>query len=176
MNPEPPIILTIQFDEKSDLLFRELRRAHYPQDIDRVAAHLTLFHNLPGTEEKLILAETAALAAKTAPFRVRVAGPMRLGRGVALKIESETLDALRASLADRFRPWLKGHDREKFRAHVTVQNKVAAHEAAALFDHLGAQAAFDAIAEGIQLWLYVNKSWRPIASVPFQGPQGVARP
>jgi len=176
LNPEPPIILTIQFDEKSDGLFQEMRRAHYPREIDRVAAHLTLFHNLPGAEEKSILAAAAALAMKTAPFRARVAGPMRLGRGVALKIESETLDALRASLAERFRPWLKGHDREKFRAHVTVQNKVASHEAAALFDRLGEQAAFDAIAEGVQLWRYVDKRWRPIASVPFQGPQGAARP
>lgn len=96
-------------------------------------------------------------------------GPMRLGRGVALNIESEKLTEIRSELALRFRKWLSGQDRAKFRPHVTIQNKAAPHEAAALFDHLKATILpFEAMAEGIQIWSYERGPWRPIAAVPFQ--------
>lgn len=165
-----PVILTLQFDEASDALFQDLRRRHFPPAQNRVAAHLTLFHNLPGTEEEAILREVAQHATRIAPFKVEVAGPMKLGRGLALRIKSEALTALRRSIAEKFENHLTPQDREKFRSHVTVQNKVAPHVAAALYDHLAATLpAFEATAEGIQLWLYDEGAWTPIAAVPFQG-------
>lgn len=170
-----PIILTLQFDPASDALFQDLRRRHFPPAINFIGAHLTLFHALPGGELQAILREVGATARETAPFRVAVAGPMRLGRGVALRIESKKLTSIRQRLAARFRDWLSPQDREKFRPHVTVQNKVAPHVAAALLDHLAATLpAFEAIAEGIQLWRYEGGPWAPVAAVPFQATPGNA--
>lgn len=166
------IILTIQLDEKSDALLQDLRRRHFPPEINVVPAHLTLFHNLPGERENEVIREIARLAMTTSPFPVCVAGPMRLGRGVALRVESETLTALRRDLAGRFGDFLAGRDREKFRPHVTIQNKAAAHVAGALSDHLEATLpAFEAIAEGVQLWRYDDGRWSPIAAIPFQAPR-----
>lgn len=164
------IIVTVQFDERSAALLGALRRKHFPPALNRVGAHLTLFHNLPGAEEAAVLRSVAESAARTKPFTVVAAGPLRLGRGVAIKIESDRLMALRGELAARFKPWLAGQDREKFRPHVTIQNKVAPHEAAALCEHLAAVfSPFEATAEAIQLWRYAGGPWAPIAAVSFQG-------
>jgi 2'-5' RNA ligase len=163
------IILTAQFDEKADALFQDLRRRHFPPEINFVPAHLTLFHSLPPEQEDRIMREAARLALKLSPFEVAVGGPMRLGRGVALRVESDELMNLRQALAERFDDWLVRQDREKFRPHVTIQNKVAPHVADALFDHLQATLpAFKATAEGLQLWRYGDGRWTPIAAVPFQ--------
>lgn len=168
-----PLILTVQFDEKSDALFQELRRKHFPPEINFVGAHLTLFHQLPGEHEDEIIRGVASLAITMSPFKVKVAGPMKLGRGVALRLESGRLDELRQSLADRFEAWLTGQDRQKFRPHVTIQNKVAPHVSAALYDHLSATLpSFEATIEGMQLWRYNDGRWTPIAAIPFQATPG----
>lgn len=164
-----PIILTLQVDEASDALFQDLRRRHFPPAQNRVGAHLTLFHSLPGSEENAVLREVGIAASKRAPFKILIAGPQRLGRGVALRIESDALVALRAALADVFKGMLSPQDKEKFRPHVTIQNKVAQHRAAALHDHLEAtMPAFEATAEAIQIWRFVDGAWSPLAAVPFQ--------
>jgi 2'-5' RNA ligase len=167
----PPIIMTAQFSEQADAFFQELRRRHFPPEINFVGAHMTLFHQLPGNEEDAILRAVARVATGTAPFAVDVAGPMKLGRGVALRIEGAELNALRARLAAAFGPWLVKQDRQKFRPHVTVQNKAAPHVAAALFDHLAATLPpIRAIIEGLQLWRYRHGPWSPVAAFPFQKP------
>jgi 2'-5' RNA ligase len=166
-----PIILTVQFDEQADCFFQELRKRHFPPEINFVGAHLTLFHNLPGAEEDAILREVARAATETAPFDVAVAGLMKLGRGVALRLESDELLALRARLAAAFDKWLIKQDRQKFRPHVTIQNKAAPHVAAALFEHLAATLpSFTATAEGIQIWRYQGGPWSALAAIPFQKP------
>lgn len=169
------IILTVQFDEAADAYFQELRRRHFPAALNRVGAHLTLFHNLPATEELDVVRETAREAAACAPFEVTATGPIRLGRGVAIAIDSQRLLALRARLAAAFKSWLSGQDREKFRPHVTVQNKVAPHEAALLHDHLAATfAPFEATAQGVQLWRYRGGPWAPIGAIAFAAAPGAA--
>jgi len=94
-----------------------------------------------------------------------------LGRGVALRIASPTLLALRADLAARFRPFLTAPDRERFRPHVTVQNKVSRAQARRTLATLPARfAPFTATAEGLQLWRYRGGPWAPLAAVPFTPP------
>ena len=164
------IIITLQFDEASDALFQDLRQRHYPPERNFAGAHLTLFHNLPSFEENAIIREVAGLAKSIPPFPVMVEGPMRLGRGVALKIASGRLVDLRRVLAERFKAGLTGQDREAFRPHVTIQNKVGPHVASALFDHLAQTLPpFEVIAEGVQLWRYSGGKWTALAAVPFQG-------
>lgn len=163
------IILTAQLDEKADALLQDLRRRHFPPELNVVPAHLTLFHNLQPEHEDQIIREAARLAVRLSPFEVAVVGPMRLGRGVALRVESDELTNLRQALAERFDGRLVRRDREKFRPHVTIQNKVAPHVADALFDHLQATLPpFAAAAEGLQLWRYDDGRWTPIAAIPFQ--------
>ena len=108
-----------------------------------------------------------------------VSGLMKLGRGVAYRIESEQLFELRAALARRFEPWLIRQDRERFRPHVTIQNKVSPAEASALYDRLSAGfEPFTARAEGLQFWFYEGGrnrdgayrpgTWAPAGAMAFR--------
>lgn len=169
MIDERPVIVTVQMDARAQSLFDDLRDRYFPPAINFLKAHLTLFHNLPGVRAEALLAVVAEACVRVTPMTMRVEAPMRLGRGVAFPLECAVLVAFRQRLAARFDAWLSRQDREAFRPHVTVQNKVAAHEADALFRHLSAGfTPFDAIAEGAQLWRYDDGPWAPIAAIPFQ--------
>lgn len=165
-----PLIVTLQLDAPSTDYFNRLRAQHFPAALNHIGAHVTLFHKLPGEEERAVLEALAREARWRGPFAVRVPGLMRLGRGAAFRIDSEALLTVRASLAAAFEPWLSGQDREKFRPHVTVQNKVSPAQAEALYEHLSRGfIPFDAVAEGLQLWRYEGGPWSPVAAVAFQG-------
>lgn len=165
-----PLIVTLQLDAASHDYFDALRAAHFPAAINHLKAHVTLFHSLPGAEEHAVLETLAREAGRRAPFAMTVAGLMKLGRGAAFRLESEELLSLRAALAAAFGSWLTQQDREKFRPHVTVQNKVSPAQAGALFDHLSQGfSPFEAIAEGLQLWRYEGGPWAPLAAIAFQG-------
>ena len=170
MIPDKPLIVTLQLDAATSDYFDRLRAAHFPPALNHLKAHVTLFHNLPGREDPAVIETLARQAAARAPFSVMVAGLMKLGRGTAFRLESLILTDLRARLATAFEPWLTRQDREKFRPHVTVQNKVGPAEAMALFDHLSRDfAPFEARAEGLQLWRYEGGPWSPVCAIGFQG-------
>lgn len=165
----PPLVLTLQFDEATADLFETMRRTHFPPALNRIAAHLTLFHQLPGAEEPAVVEEVARSAARRAAFDVTVAGLMPLGRGVAYRIEAPALLALRQDLAARFAPWLTGQDRQRFRPHVTIQNKVTPQEARRTLERLSAGfVPFRARAEGLQLWRYRGGPWEGAGAVAFR--------
>lgn len=167
---EKPLIVTLQLDATSSDYFNTLRATHFPSSINYLQAHLTLFHNLPGGKECAVLEELGRASASRIPFDMAVSGLMKLGRGTAFKLESRELLQLRTELATAFDAWLINQDREKFRPHVTIQNKVAAHVASALFYHLSGEfVPFIAVAEGLQLWRYEGGPWSPVAAIAFQG-------
>ncbi|WP_420393642.1 2'-5' RNA ligase family protein [Acuticoccus sp.] len=162
-----PIILTLQLDEASAAFFERQRQAHFPLAINRIPAHLTLFHKLPGEEADRVLAEVAQATRRPA-FPVAVEALMPLGRGVAYRLASPTLGAVRSDLARRFERWLTGQDRERFRPHVTVQNKVTPERAKATLAELERSFhPFTATAEGLQLWHYRGGPWSPLAAIAF---------
>ncbi len=139
--------------------FETLRQAHYPAELNRIAAHLTLFHSLPGTAETraVLLREAAAMPA----FPMRVSGIRSLGRGVAFTLESPELAALHRRLAKAFESELSAQDRQGFRPHVVVQNKVSGAEAKELLALLGAGfSSFTVQAEGLEWWDYLGGPWK----------------
>ena len=94
------------------------------------------------------------------PLRLRVGAPRLLGRGVAFDIESAGLMEVRRELARRWQDVLSAQDRQGFRPHVTVQNKVDPAEARRLRDELAAcTAPWDGVGEALQLWRYLGGPW-----------------
>lgn len=168
MNRPPPLIVTAALDEGAFAWFDDLRRAHFPAPRNVVPAHLTLFHALPGDQEPLIAETLKAACARREPMVMAVRGPWFIGRGVAYRIASAELEALRAELAQAFAPWLTPQDRAPFRPHITIQNKVEPAEARALCERLQqAFEPFDIVAEGLQVWRYLEGPWAPVAKVGF---------
>lgn len=165
-----PFILTLAMDPKSFALFDGLRRRHFPPERNVIPAHLTLFHHLPGDREDAISCELEALCERQPPMTLAVTGLRSLGRGVAYTVDAPELEALRRALAKAWQPWLTPQDRQGFRPHVTVQNKVAPAEARDLLSALQATfAPFAVQGEGLHLWRYLGGPWRLVRTVPFAG-------
>lgn len=167
MSAAAPYILTLGLDETTFRRFDGERKAWFPPERNLIPAHLTLFHQLPGDARDEIVAALRAEAAGE-PFGLEVAGLRPLGRGVAYEIRSPELSALRDRLAVRFRFWLTPQDRQPFRPHVTIQNKVSPEAARGLLERLSAGfAPFSARAEGLLLWRYLDGPWEPAGVFPF---------
>lgn len=168
--PHPPLILTLELDEAAFAEFDGQRRRYFPPALNKIPAHVTLFHHLPGEEERGIVETLAAEVRAQAPLPVEVASLRFIGRGVAYGLESPRLSALRGRLAATFEPWLTPQDRQGYRPHVTVQNKVAPEEAKALHRELEAHFVKREITgTGLLLWRYLGGPWEARGRFPFGG-------
>lgn len=168
----PPLIVTLTLDEAAQERFDALRRAHFPSQRNVLAAHVTLFHALPGEHEQAVRGELA-LQARRPAFQVRVAAVRSLVRGVAYALESPDLSALHGRLVQAWQPWLTQQDRQRHRPHVTVQNKADPDRARALLAELQAGfVPYDVPARGLALWRYLGGPWEPLAELQFSGPPG----
>jgi 2'-5' RNA ligase len=163
-----PLILTLGFDEATFEVLDGLRRRHFPPERNLIPAHLTLFHHLPGEDLGGIVSDLRRAAAERAPFRLQVTGLRSLGRGVAFTIDSPELAALRRELAELWAGRLGAQDRQGFRPHVTIQNKVSGREAAELLARLQAGfAPFPAEGRALLLWHYRGGPWERAGAFPF---------
>jgi 2'-5' RNA ligase len=175
--------VTLLLAEDAQRRFDRLRAEHFPlrplpgsrlerprageAGVFRLAAHVTLFHALPGEHVDTVRAELAA-AADRAAFEVAVTGLRLLGRGVAYTLESPDLTGLRDRLARAWEPWLTRQDRQRHSPHVTVQNKVEPAVARALYDGLLAGfTPWTVRARGLGLWRYLGGPWAPVSELEF---------
>ena len=164
-----PLILTLLLDPPSQSRFDALREAHFPPERNVLAAHVTLFHALPGGAEQQVRGDLAE-AARRPPFPVAVTGLRSLGGGVAYVLESRELAGLHGELAARWRHSLTRQDRQPLRPHVTVQNKVPPQHARELLAHLQQGfTPYEVQAEGLALWRYLGGPWEPVAGERFAG-------
>lgn len=163
-----PLILTLELDAGLFAVLNKLRQAHFPPERNLIPAHVTLFHALPDAAIIQIRSDLTALAACTAPFSIILPSVRFLGRGVALEVVSPELSALRRDLGRRWKDWLSAQDRQGYRPHVTIQNKVSAERAR----HLHAELADDwqalhGWATGLRLWHYRGGPWELADAVHF---------
>ena len=168
MQEPAPLILTLAFDEATFSRFDGERRRHFPEALNHIPAHATLFHHLPGDRERGVLEAITALARPLPAPDVAVTGLRFTGRGVAYVLHSEALETFRGRLAREFEPWLTAQDRQGWRPHVTVQNKVSRETARALHASLEAGfAPFRFTSPGLMLWRYLGGPWERVARIPF---------
>ncbi|NEX62416.1 2'-5' RNA ligase family protein [Noviherbaspirillum sp. 17J57-3] len=165
-----PLILTLKLDADSFERLDGLRRTHFPPERNFLSAHVTLFHALPGEELQAIRERLQQECAMTAPMTIEFPRVRMLGRGVAIEIVSTGLSALHGRLAAGFRDWLTPQDRQGFRPHVTIQNKVPAAQARELYDSLSAGWSMAAgRSAGLMLWEYKGGPWRGVEEFCFAG-------
>jgi 2'-5' RNA ligase len=165
-----PLILTLALDPATQAHFDALRQRHFPPAINYLAAHVTLFHHLPGAERAAIAAELTRRARQLPPLPVLVTGLRFLGRGVAFTLENPTLRQLHKELQTTWHAWLTPQDQQKLSPHITVQNKVAPAPARQLLAELTATFQPTQITgTGLRLWAYRGGPWELLQHFPFTG-------
>lgn len=168
----PPLILTLGLDPALFAGLDALRQTYFPPERNLVPAHVTLFHHLPGDHEAEIAAHLAAVCADQPPVPMTLPGLRSLGRGVAVTVDAPELVALRKRLARHWAGWLTPQDRQGYRPHVTLQNKVTPAEARRTLDGLAATwVPAGGTGEGLALWRYVGGPWEPAGRFAFAGPR-----
>lgn len=164
-----PLILTAALAAEDFAVFDALRRRHFPTALNKVPAHVSLFHHLPGAALERVRATVAEICARTdGPFALSSRGLRNLGRGVALRYEGGRLSPLRAELVRRFEPWLTAQDRQPYDPHVTIQNKVSPQEARALLAEMEGAPAPLCRVEGLSLWVYRGGPWDHVETCRFR--------
>jgi 2'-5' RNA ligase len=162
-----PLILTLELDPKSFEIFNKLRKAHFPPERNFLDAHITLFHKLPGEQEGSIQ-ETLQDISSRPVFTLSFSSLRFLGKGVAINIESFELVELRNQLATIWQDNLETQDKQPFKPHVTIQNKVSPEEARALLETL--QQTWTPLTgkgTGLLLWRYLGGPWELLEAFPF---------
>lgn len=163
-----PIIVSALFGDADFAFFDGLRRRHFPPERNVIPAHLTLFHHLaPDLASELkqrLNGETRGIAAP----RADIGGLVSLGRGVAFRIVSPELVAIRDRLAEAFAPMLVPQDSAGWRPHVTIQNKVTPVEARALIEQLTPVTETRPVRiSGLASWWYQGGPWAPLSRHMF---------
>lgn len=161
-NRRAPLLLTLQLAEPAQSLFQALRNRHFPSDRNVVPAHVSLFHHLPGEESRPITKRLREIETAGLPSRpvVRVEAPFPLGRGVGFRLHAPVLKEMHAKLAADWSDWLTPQDRQGWRPHVTVQNKVSPELARAVLGQLQRGfVPFETEGACLHLWRYLGGPW-----------------
>lgn len=165
-----PLILSLKFDAVTCATLDALRRAHFPPERNFLSANLTLFHALPGAHEAAIRQALAAVCAQTLLLHLSFPRLRSLGRGVAVEVDAPELLIVRDRLATIWMDWLTAQDRQRFKPHVTIQNKVTPDAARALYARLApAWHLADGRGDGLLLWRYLGGPWELVQEFMFGG-------
>ncbi|MES2120893.1 MAG: 2'-5' RNA ligase family protein [Pseudomonadota bacterium] len=163
------LIVTAEIGQPELGWLEGLRRAHFPPERNQLPAHLTMFRALPPSAESELRTRLAELARRPKP-NATIEGLMDLGGGVAFRVVSPELDAIREELADELHGLLGAQDAGGWRPHVTVQNKVAPKEARALKERLESGFSPRPLPiHGLGLHGYVGGPWEKLGLYPFRG-------
>ncbi|MEY4998961.1 MAG: hypothetical protein RIS00_1005 [Pseudomonadota bacterium] len=170
MNASAPVIVTALMGKSDQIWADGLRTAHFPPERNHLAAHITLFHHLPPTHLPEIKSRIAAVAREWAAPPAWLSDVMMLGRGVAFRVDSPGLLAMRDELADGFAGLLTPQDQARPRLHITVQNKVEPPVAKALHAELSIMFQPRPLRiTGLSAHFYRGGPWEVIQSWTFSG-------
>lgn len=156
-----PLIVTAKMDADSFDFFNNLRQKHFPAERNFLAAHITLFHHLPGDKLDEIEDFLKVITSRQYEFPLNFSSVRFLGRGTAIEIESAELISLRVKLANQWSEYLTEQDKQKFKPHITVQNKTEPEKARLLFEEIKKNWEINwGKAVGLQLWHYRGGPWQ----------------
>ena len=127
-----------------------------------------MFHALPPSVEEEVRGQLKMLT-RAKPPPATVSGLINLGGGVAYRVHSDALQAIRDQIADHFAGSLSAQDGQGWRPHVTIQNKVPSARAKALFDQLTHDFHPRPLAiRGLALHRYLGGPWEALGRYAFR--------
>lgn len=166
----PPFIVTAELPGEIFAWADGLRRAHFPPERNKLAAHVTLFHSLAPSLREELPRQLARVAGEWAPPAAEIDGLMDLDSGTALLVRSAGMQAIRSIIADHFYSMLTSQDQGEKKLHITVQNKVTRQQARDLQASLAAHLRPRKFAfTGLGLHLYRETHWEALGIWKFRG-------
>lgn len=160
-------VLTLALDDEAQQRFEAERRQYFPAALNRIPAHLSLFHTLP--EEDATFAALRLAADGQLVFPLQVAEVRSIGKGVAYFLHAAEAKALHRALSETFQEQISAQDRQGFRPHVVVQNKVTPDAARATLAQLQAEfSPWSVSAVGLDLWRYLGGPWLHLQRFNFR--------
>ena len=163
------LIVTAQLGAADFAWLDDQRRRYFPPERNQLSAHLTMFHALPPSAEEEASRMLAGFG-RDAPPSATIAGLMNLGRGVAYRVVSDELEAIRRNLAYHFHGSLSAQDGQGWRPHVTIMNKADPKAARAVLTEL--EASFrprPLTVAGLELHRYLGGPWERLGRWSFRG-------
>ena len=168
-SPPAPIIVSALFGDEDFAYLDGLRRTHFPPERNQLSAHLTLFHHLPPSAKREVRTRLEE-EARGAPPSAELSGVMNLGRGVALRVKSAGLEAIRHRLASGLAGLLTPQDAGGWRPHVTIQNKAAPDAVRALLAEMTVSFRPRSLRiAGLAAYYYRGGPWELISRHAFRG-------
>ena len=177
---EEVYILTLLTGKAHHQRMTELRRKYFPKHLNKLAAHLTLFHALPGSRlDSDIVPVIEDIARNTQPFSITAHHAFRLGRrSIAIDVPYKSGGAEAKQVRDALQePWKQqgflseqdaGRTGRAF-PHYTIMNKVD--------DEVEVQKALEElqrdfrpdrdVISGLGLYRYDRGFWRWVKNYDF---------
>jgi hypothetical protein len=153
---ESTYILTAEMDDDSFAWLNGLRQAHFPEERNFLPAHLTLFHRM--SSEQIV--RLGSIEVPRTPIELCFDRIVFLGSGVAIRIRSAELERLRNTAQAGMGGELSRQDRQPWKPHVTVQNKVpveTARQLQRMLEHGFAERV--GVVTGLLVWEYLGGPW-----------------
>jgi len=175
-SPEAEVyVLTFLTDPEHHDTLTALRKRYFPPRLNKLDAHLTLFHALPGSKlEELIIPVLEHAAEKTSEFRLVASRPFRMKHGIAIAVPKnhggDLAKDIHAHLQRQWQGVLSDQDAGGFRAHYTIMNKVdnEAEIGHAMEEVEHSFTACPGMVKGLSLWLYDRGGWAWRRDFEFQ--------
>jgi 2'-5' RNA ligase len=169
-----PLILTLQLDAAAQMFYEAFRQRFYPPEKNLIPAHLTLFHQLPDVERTM--RHLSEIARDTHVFPIASPRAASIGRGVVVFFQSNRLMDLHAKLTSVFEASLIPQDRQRFRPHIVVQNKVSSVQVGDTLRQLQDTPLTEPTALGLSVWRYLGGPWEHRCDLPFHASRSVQTP
>ena len=186
---EPVYVLTLLTASKLEGTMNALRKKYYAPYLNRLPAHLTLFHALPKSKlEDSVIPTMTSVAAKTSPYLIHAAKATRMPRGVLVHAHHISpvnwTRNIHCEMRTAWWEFLSKQDRGKVQLHWTVMNKEqdqakvgkAATEIEAMLKEKAARletwGELQGSVEGLVLWRYDNGEWKEPRKFWFGGQDG----
>ena len=174
LDEDSTYVLALRTDTAFQQRMDELRAQYFPRRLNKTGAHATLFHALPGSQLSKITSDIRNVASRQSKFSIAVVKPFKMSRGVGLKAKSLEAHRLWRELVQLWGPagadFLSRQDRQRFRAHYTIQNKVDPDQAQKTWEEVNERFRQDeGLANGLTLYEYLkNGHWKFQQRFPFK--------
>jgi mannose-1-phosphate guanylyltransferase len=178
---EEQYVLTLLTTPAHHKAMTSLRTKYFPPHLNKLDAHVTLFHALPETQLDTFIADIEDVTRNARPVEIEVSEQdvFRMRKGVGIYVNEHPLGAssvkaIHAALRDKWTPFLSDQDRRELKPHYTVANKinysedvdgvmtgvVNALERMAVADANATTTSLTSTVNGLTLYAYNRGRWK----------------